>query len=837
MIRQDQTQKKSTTSLNKSLKIKLYLSKLILTFERLMQAFWPPLVTALLILSLLIWQVHTLLTFPFDIGLYSVLTFIFIVFSVRGVLRFSRVTQRQVIMRLDETRAVNNPLTTLMDRQFIGTDDEDAQELWHLHRKRMAEDAEKTEVRPPHIRLSQNDPWALRLISILFFSTAFFFGQSQSDQSLIETVQDVMTGTTETSASFEIWAEPPAYTGFPSIYLNTVEKDTVLELPQGTALILRNYGASALKIISTVAELEEDQTKFAQDSTFEITQSGSLALKKGLRTLGRWEIEMIPDKPPFVELTGDISRTLQGSVQIPYAAADDYGITGGTVEITLDLNQINRTYGLALPPEQTDPIQFDLALPFNADTTDFEETVIEDLAEHPWAGLPVKITLSVTDAAGNTASTEPIFTPMPGKRFFDTLAAAISEQRRDLLWNRKNINRVTRILKALTYRPEEGFPNQHAYLMVRSVIRRIGYIQNRPIDSTVRDDIAETLWRAALLIEDGDLSDAAARLKRAQDRLSEAMKNGATEEEIAELMEELREATREYLRELAENAQPQDQQQADNQNTQEISPDTLQDMMDRIQELMEQGRMEEAQALLNQLQQMLENMQVTQGQPQEGGEGQQGMEGLQDTLRQQQDLADETFRQLQDEFNQGQDGQQPQQNQQGSNNGQQGEQDGLVERQQALRDLLNEQLRGLNGDNSEAGQRAREALENAEREMGQAADNLERQRNDEALDNQANAVEALRRGMQELSEAARQANQGQAREGQQNSESDGPDIEDPLGRSQRNGRAISRNGPLSHSDKDWKRSQEILEEIQRRSGERFRPEYELEYLDRLLDRF
>ena len=40
-------------------------------------------------------------------------------------------------------------------------------------------------------------------------------------------------------------------------------------------------------------------------------------------------------------------------------------------------------------------------------------------------------------------------------------------------------------------------------------------------------------------IEEGDLSDALERLRRAQDRLSEAIENGATDEEIAQLIIDL----------------------------------------------------------------------------------------------------------------------------------------------------------------------------------------------------------------------------------------------------------------------------------------------------------
>ena len=91
-----------------------------------------------------------------------------------------------------------------------------------------------------------------------------------------------------------------------------------------------------------------------------------------------------------------------------------------------------------------------------------------------------------------------------------------------------------------------------------------------------------------------------------------------------------------------------------------MTQDDIQRMMDRIQELMEQGRMAEAQEALEQLRQMMENMQVTQGQGQQGqSPGEQAMEGLAETLREQQGLSDQAFRDLQEQFNPGQQQGQP----------------------------------------------------------------------------------------------------------------------------------------------------------------------------------
>lgn len=847
MARPTTDRQKAIASLRKSLRAKIRLSWAALTSERLARAFWPSLIVLLGTLGLLIWQVHSLLPYPFDLGLYGVLGASFLFLSVKGIRSFASASMDEAIARLDQSGS-QNPITALVDSQFIGTSDQGSIELWRLHQNRMGAMAANVAVNAPHVRLAKRDPWAMRLIVVLFFTSAILFGRANTQTTFVETLQDLASGTTGEVASFEIWADPPAYTGVPSIYLNALAENTILELPEGTQLILRSYGTSSLEIISDVAALDEDQKTFTTESAFKVAQSGSLVLKRGFRTVGQWDITMIPDSPPSVTLTDEVSRTIQGSVQIPYAAKDDYGITGGVVEITLVMDKMDRRYGLISDPESYEPIKFDLPLPFNADAADFEETVIEDLAKHPWSGLPVKITLTVFDAAGNSAAIEPVYTPMPGKRFFDTLAASLAEQRRDVLWNRDNIDRVGMILKTLTYLPEEGFPNQRAYLMVRSVIRRIDYTDTRPIDDDMQWDVGETLWRAALLIEDGDLSDAAERLKRAQERLSEAMKNGATKDEIAELMDELRKATDDYLRQLAQNAQERDQEQADNQNARQVSPEMIQEMMDKIQELMEQGRMAEAQALMDQLQQLLENIQVTKGDPQRGDGDGQGADGFKDTLRQQQELADENFQKMQEEFNRDQDGQSGE-NKEGQ---QPGESDGshggdapdggtlsdLADRQEALRDLMQQQLGGLSQDDSKAGRAARDALEKAERDMGKAGENLKQGKGADALDNQADAVEAMRQGMRRLNEARQEAGQGQRQsEGDRNNETAGPDAQDPLGRSTNKRGFAQTNERFLRSDEQLRRSKEILEEIRRRSGERTRPQLELDYLDRLLDRF
>ncbi|MFT5160876.1 MAG: hypothetical protein ACI9ZD_002491, partial [Paracoccaceae bacterium] len=274
------------------------------------------------------------------------------------------------------------------------------------------------------------------------------------------------------------------------------------------------------------------------------------------------------------------------------------------------------------------------------------------------------------------------------------------------------------------------------------------------------------------------------------------------------------------------------------------------------EELTREGRMEEAQEMLEQLRQMMENMQTAQRQQGEGegegeGEGQQSMRELADTMRQQQDLSDEAFRQMQEEFNgqqpgeQGQQGEGQQPGEPGANGqqrgGEQGSQPGpgeLAQRQDALRQLLESQRNGLPDANSEEGRFARDALRRAEREMGEAGEALRQGDIPEALNNQADALDALREGLENLGqELAQNQDQNVGRQGDQAGSPDPNSKRDPLGRQTGTTGRIGSEQDLMPGDNPFMRSRELLDEIRRRSGDKSRPKIELDYLERLLDRF
>src|SRR5262249_5084078 len=123
--------------------------------------------------------------------------------------------------------------------------------------------------------------------------------------------------------------------------------------------------------------------------------------------------------------------------------------------------------------------------------------------------------------------------------------------------------------------------------------------------------------------------------------------------------------------------------------------------------------------------------------------------------------------------------------------------------------------------------------------MGDAEGQLGQGNADGAVDSQGRALERLRQGTQNLAQALQQG-QGQGRIGQGPGGRPGrlgqPRAQqqtDPLGRALR-GRDYADSTVKVPGEIDVQRARRILEELRKRFGEAFRPQLELDYLERLL---
>ncbi|SES65117.1 TIGR02302 family protein [Oceanicella actignis] len=858
-----------------------------LTLERAAQAFWPVWSVAAAFLGLAlsgaleavpIWA-HAAALALFAAGFVAAL-----ILSIR---RFRPPDEDEVRAAL-EAGAPGRPLTALEDAQALGAEDPGARALWAEHRRRMA--ARVADLRPPRPapRLAARDPWALRLSALILLVFGAFAaalsGGARIEQALAPHLAPQGDG--RPAPAIEAWALPPAYLGGAPIYLTDLT-GTEAALPAGSALTVRVFDAPRTpQARQSVSPLEAGFAAVAEgvhEMRLEVARSGLVEVRLGGRTLGAWRFVAQPDAPPQVAFAAPPGVEDGRALKLPFRASDDHGLAKGWARIVLD--PARAPAGAPAPGGLIAPIEIELPLPLSGDLRQAAGAAVEDLTAHPWAGLPALATLHVEDGAGQQGASAPAAFTLPARRFSDPMARALIEERRALAWSPAAARDVARRLKAVTLYPEDWFGGAlRPYLAVRTAIRRLDHALALGRVEAAAPSVLELLWRAALLIEDGDMADAAERLRRARDRLSEALENGAPPDEIAALTEELRAAMEDYLAEMARQALQNLDQLEEGGEGREMAAQDLRDMLDQLEEMARAGQTDAAQRMLEQLSRMLENLRMTarEGAQGQGEPGAGAMERLGDLLGRQQELADETFgqtrsggqggqggagqapggaRQGDAEGGAGRDGAAGQGLGQGAEQGRRGQggaqglgprgesgrgdgatlgdgsrQGGgaaaLARRQEALRRALEGLRGGLPGGLSPE---AEEALREAERAMGRARDSLAQGAPDAALDDQARALEALREGSRRLGEALRRAaREGQGQAGAASGE--GPQV-DPLGRSAAPDGALDGGDTHVPDAAELKRARELLEEIRRRAGDRLRPEDELEYLRRLLDRF
>lgn len=832
-----------------------------LLWERL----WPALAalaTALGLFLALSWAGLWLALPPLGriIGLV-IFALVFIVAAL-PMLRLRVPNDRDGLRRLDAgSGAVHRPATSIADQISANRNDPVAQALWQAHIERALMSAKSLKAGWPQPKLSLRDPMALRALVMLLVAATFVSAGSERWKR-VGAAFDWKGVVAPANFRVDAWVTPPNYTGRPPVMLPGVRPGDAyppvdlagapISVPTGSQLVVRSTGSVSFDIerAGGIEDVPLDPNTAlpagTQERRFVIKTDGKVTLRGAASTNPVWIFAAIPDRAPTVELTKDPERQARGALRLDYKMADDYGIVEG--KAIFALKDDKPAADSKRRPLYEAP-QFPLTLPQARTRAGVAQTT-QDLTENPWAGSGVTVTLSVRDEAGNVGESEPREVTLPQRIFVKPLARALVEQRRILALDANEKLLVLTALDALAIAPERFTQEAGIYLGLRSVYFDL---RNAKTDDSLRDVVAR-LWQMALQIEDGNVSQAEQALRQAQDALREALERGASDEELKKLMDNLRAAMDKFLQALAEEMRknPQAQQRPLDRNTRMLSQRDLQSMMDRMEQMARQGNRDAARALLDQLQQMMENLQMARpGADQDQGDQDMNsaLDELSDMIRKQQQLRDRTFKE-------GQNQRRPQRGQRGQQ-GQQGDQQmgDLRQDQQALKDRLNkllDQLRqrgmgqqkgqGQQGEGQEPGDQdgPGQQLGDAGEAMGEAEGNLGEGDADGAVDSQGRALEAMRKGAQGLAQQM-QEGQGQAGPGPNGQPGRGrqraDQNTDPLGRPLR-GRDYGDDTTVKvPGEIDAQRARRILEELRKRFGESFRPQLELDYIERLLKDF
>lgn len=767
-----------------------------------------------------------------------------------------------------------------------------ARALWKEHQTRMAERIAALDAGLPKPDIARHDRMALRAVPALLLVAAFGFSYSNGAGSVSDAFRNrPAAGPLNPDIRLDAWVTPPSYTGRAPIFLTSqnADRDEAVSVPKSSKLTIRMTGGAGNEEVTFEPDEAGQLQKLAPEGaaaeqanasnapapaaegsapvaprtfSMEFKESGTIEANGQ-----QWLFNIIPDKPPVIAFENIPRRAVNGALEIGFTAKDDYGVREAHAIIE-PLDVAHGATPLYPPPE------YKLDLP-RQNPRDIKGLTSRNLTEHPMAGKRVRITLVATDGAGQTGKSPPQEMILPGRNFSEPLAAAIVEQRQIFSLDTRQMPKAIAYNEAIGMRPEETIPNTTHYLLLQSAQTRMKLAYNEEM----LKETSDYLWEIALGIEDGDLSQAEMRLRDAQDALSQALERKAPDEEVAKLMQELRDAMNEFMKELAQRMQNAPQANMNQQAQNVLRQRDLENMMNQIENLARSGNRDAAQEMLSQLQRMMNNLQA--GRPQRGQQGQQQensqlrqqIDKLGEIMQQQQKLMDETFKldqALRDRMQrgdpqQGEDGGEQQMGENGQQQpGQQGEQQqgqngqrqngqgqnpdqmtaeqlrealkNLRQQQEGLGKQLGELQQGLRDLGMEPGQN----FGKAEQEMKGAGEALGQGRGERAVEGQGNALNALRQGAQDMMGQIMQAmrqqgqqpgqgQQGMAGQGNQNGR-------DPLGRPRANSGPDFGDSQVRVPDEiDVQRAREILEAIREKLGNNPPGEIERRYLERLLD--
>ena len=806
-------------------------ASLALLWERI----WPPIAWALTVVAFFLaasWF-GLWLDLPAGVRVAGVALFGAALIGALWPLALLRAPRRaQALTRLDrDAEAPHQPASSSLDRLANSRADAATRALWDLHQSRLAAGIEAIEVKPPAPRMVDRDVAALRFAAALIAVCAAFVAGAERYARVAAAFDWRSEAAIAQGFRLDAWIDPPTYTGKPPILLDTRAKDAQkVTTPVGSILVLRagtdSIDARAEGALAPVPPPKSPTDPAAGERRWTIKGDGALRVTRDGAPQSAFEITAIPNRKPTIALTARPQANVRGSLTLAYKLADQYGVASAEADFARPLIDGKAPTGRAL----VEPPKMPLQLPGGANGVGEAQTT-GDLSEHPWAGARVTMTLTARDIAGEDGSGEPTELTLPQRRFDNPLARALVEQRRDLVLDPdRNRSRVATALDALLIAPETFATPAGVYLGLRSV-------QARLVDARTDQDligVADFLWAMALQIEDGDASQAERDLRAAEQKLREALDRGASDAEIRELMKELRAAAEKFTRELAERAE-------EPANSQNMTSQDLNSLLDRMEDTARTGDKAQAQAMLDQLQNMFENMKsARRGASPAERELRRQMGELDKLTRDQQALRDETFRRDQREHRPrpAPDGeQQPQAGAPGeepdaSQDGSDGDATPLDQRQRALRDRLDalqERMKGL-------GLKPEKGFGEAGGAMGEAEGDLQPGGNGKgpAVGAQGRALEALREGAQGLQKQMQGEGEGEGGvEATEKPGSAGREGRDPLGRD-RDGMKGSAEGRLNGGPGAAQRARQVLEELRRRLADPNRPGEERDYFERLL---
>ena len=631
----------------------------------LVERIWPPLVFAIAVAILFLaaswagaWQFS-----PRAVRIGGVILFALgLGAALSPLMRMRRPQARDVLARLDRDAKVGHrPASSLADSLANDQGDPGTQALWAAHRARLEREVEAIRVSPPSPGVAARDPYALRFgVALLAFAAAVVAGPEmygrfvaafdwRSDEAVAAVAE----------SRIDAWIDPPPYAGQPPLVIDFKTADPrTLTVPEDSVLVVRgDPGVVGTRVDGGITPSEQKNETQAASASGEkstapatpppasaaaanagptekrwtIHGSGKATILRGGQPVAVAVLAVTPAGNPTIVSTEDPRANLTGTLTLAYKTQDRFGLANARA----DFSRPHEGPGPA-PRTLAPPPQAALQLPPTANGVGDGHTTV-DLSEHPWAGAKVTMRLTAVSISGKTGDSGPIEVTLPQQLFHNPLARALVEQRRNLILDPDHApKQVDTALAGLSIAPELFDTPANIYLGLKQAKTSLDHAHS---DADLLD-VAALLWAMAQQLENGDASKAERDLRAAEQALREALQRGASDEEIQKLMQQLREAANRFMSEMARNSPD---SSPEDQNVQSKDMDK---MMDQMEDAARNGSREDAQAMLDQMQEMFENMRSAQEDQDSPADREMRKQigELEKLLRDQQALRDDTFR-------------------------------------------------------------------------------------------------------------------------------------------------------------------------------------------------
>ncbi len=857
-------------------------ARLVLLFEILWPALWPPLGVAGLFLCLALLNVpqslppwpHALLLVGFGGAVLALL--------VRGIAQSRMPDGAAADRRLErEAGLAHRPLAALSDRPaFPG-----GEALWRAHVARAAAQVRRLRAGLPRPGLAARDRRALRggLLVALIAAGAIAGGEAP-DRMARAFSPGFPPRPAPPAPLLQAWITPPVYTGVAPLFLKPGTRQGII-VPAGSHLTVSLTGGSG-RAPSLLLNGHPDTFRALDKSSFQadrdLASGGRLAVRRGGQELAAWDLTVVTDQAPRVSWAEPPGNGRRLAVRLPWQASDDYGLASVQAELRLR--------------ERPDAAPLVVSVPLPGGMPKHAHGLsLEDLTAHPWAGLAVVARLVAHDAPGQKGSSgEAVFT-LPERAFHNPVARVVIAVRKQLSLHPQDRMAATLKLDALSAMPKLFGADLGAYLNLRAIVALLR--DDRAPDAVPRAQ--RRMWELALHMEETAVQRTARALEQARQALREALDRQAKgehvdPEQLDKLMQKLQQALREHLQALAEQMRQDRSQMANDANAERIDARQVEKLAQQMREAAREGRMDEARQAEAELERMLKalrNARQNRGNGQKAAErrrGRQSMNALQDMVQREGGLLDHSQarenadqppeaslpgmpqlpgfapRSRMGRQSERQDEQQSAQQQAGEQRQAKAQRQTDRRVQQALRRALGELMQQF-GDMTG---KLPPALGDADRAMQESAQALQKGNDPQAGAAQQRAIASLQKsGRQMRQQMAKMfGNQNGKDKGEQGQQGESAGLSDtgtmsnqgqgqPMPGEEGEGQTSARRDPFgrllqqgtSGADESGDvtlpermervRTRAIEEELRRRSADRERPREELDYIERLLKQF